>query len=174
MPELPTPGVNGQVLSAPALQASMSILSFAPATSTSGCATSTASAGSFCLFCENGEVGLPTLTRTSAAKAPPAKLPAPVTTDAPSSRTLMIPVTLNLPRIAVLPLVCPGNGSPLVYCGFSDLLWLTGTTDKLRSLAALVASYRRIRFTVRIDAPDSKGYGTSGASRMNTGKLLRP
>ena len=31
-PETPTPGVNGQVLSAPALQASMSISSFEPAT----------------------------------------------------------------------------------------------------------------------------------------------
>src|SRR5690348_3385322 len=120
MPELPTPGVNGQVLSAPALQASMSMLSFAPAASTSGCSTSTASAGSFCLFCENGDAGLPTLTRTSAAKAPPAALP--ITTDAPSSRTLMVPVTLDLLCIAVLPLLCPGNGSPLVYC-YSDLPW---------------------------------------------------
>ncbi len=71
MPELPTPAVNGHVLSAPALHASMSILSFAPAASTFGWLASTASAGSFCLFCENGETGgLPTLTDESGLTAP--------------------------------------------------------------------------------------------------------
>src|SRR5438477_4012208 len=49
----------------------MSMLSFAPATSTFGWFGSTASAGSFCLFCENGVVRLvvPTLTSVSATKA---------------------------------------------------------------------------------------------------------
>src|SRR3954469_20032833 len=65
MPETPTPGVNGQVLSVPALQASMSISSLDPAASTSGSCASTATAGSFCLFAENGPVGLPLLTSTS-------------------------------------------------------------------------------------------------------------
>ena len=37
----------------------MSMLSFAPATRMFGWFASTASAGSFCLFCENGVVGLP-------------------------------------------------------------------------------------------------------------------
>ena len=36
MPETPTPGVNGQSLSGPALQASMSMLSLAPAARTFG------------------------------------------------------------------------------------------------------------------------------------------
>ena len=58
------------------LQPSISMLSFAPDASTFGCSTSTLSAGSFCLFCENGVGGLPTLTRTSAANAPPAALTA--------------------------------------------------------------------------------------------------
>src|SRR5260370_6584290 len=64
MPEVPTPFVNGQVVGSPALHASRSILSFAPATRMFVWLASTAIAGSFCLFCENGVVGLPTLTRT--------------------------------------------------------------------------------------------------------------
>src|SRR3954454_4793702 len=64
-PETPTPGVNGQVLSAPALHASMSTSSFEPATRTFGCNALCVSVGSFCLFCENGFVGLPFETRTS-------------------------------------------------------------------------------------------------------------
>src|SRR5438874_10675390 len=69
MPETPTPGVNGHELSVPALHASMSTSSLAPAASTLGWLASTARAGSFCLFCENGPVGLPTVTRVSADPA---------------------------------------------------------------------------------------------------------
>src|SRR6266536_2278633 len=69
MPEVPTPGVNGHVLSVKALQASMSISSFEPAARMFGWFTSTASAGSFCLFCENGVGGLPTLTSVSGLNA---------------------------------------------------------------------------------------------------------
>src|SRR5262245_9614312 len=69
MPETPTPGVNGQSLSGPALQASMSMLSLAPAARTLGWAGSIAIAGSFCLLAENGLAGLPTLTRVSWAAA---------------------------------------------------------------------------------------------------------
>src|SRR5215213_1943756 len=65
MPETPTPGVNGQVVSSPALQASRSMLSLAPAAKTLGWFWSTATAGSFCLFWEKGLVGLPTDTRVS-------------------------------------------------------------------------------------------------------------
>src|SRR5215218_608377 len=64
-PEPPTPSVNGQSVSGPALQASMSMLSLAPATTTSGWFASIATAGSFCLFCENGPGGLPTDTSVS-------------------------------------------------------------------------------------------------------------
>src|SRR5919197_5899083 len=61
----PTPGVKGQVVSSPALQASMSISSLAPAARTFGWFASTASAGSFCLFCANGVVGLLSVTNAS-------------------------------------------------------------------------------------------------------------
>jgi hypothetical protein len=65
MPEVPTPGVNGQVVSSPALHASRSISSLAPAAKTLGWAWSTATAGSFCLFWAKGLVGLPTVTSVS-------------------------------------------------------------------------------------------------------------
>src|SRR5215472_17201266 len=61
-PETPTPGVNGHVVGSPALHASMSISSLAPATTSDGLCASIATAGSFCLFCENGDDGLPTVT----------------------------------------------------------------------------------------------------------------
>src|SRR5262249_59934048 len=57
--------VNGQVDGSPAAHASMSMLSFEPATITFGLLGSIAMAGSFCLFCENGVVGLPTVTSVS-------------------------------------------------------------------------------------------------------------
>src|SRR2546422_1023661 len=63
------PAVNGHVVGSPALQASMSMLSFEPAASTSSLPASIASAGSFCLFCENGLDGLPTETSRSPAAA---------------------------------------------------------------------------------------------------------
>src|SRR5919198_4722981 len=59
------PGVNGHVLSSPALQASMSISSLEPAARTLGWFASTAMAGSFCLFCAKGDGGLPFETRVS-------------------------------------------------------------------------------------------------------------
>src|SRR5436190_17489904 len=65
MPDPPTPSVNGHVLSVPALQASMSMLSLEPAARMFGWLASTATAGSFCLFCENGVTGLPTVTNAS-------------------------------------------------------------------------------------------------------------
>src|SRR5262245_19172287 len=47
----------------------MSMLSLAPATTMFGFAGSTATAGSFCLFCEKGVGGLPTVTRVSGLNA---------------------------------------------------------------------------------------------------------
>ena len=67
-PEAPTPPVNGQVVSSPGLQAS-SISSLEPATRMFGRLASTASAGSFCLFSENGVGGLPTDTSVSGLNA---------------------------------------------------------------------------------------------------------
>src|SRR5438067_4106445 len=63
MPDTPTPFVKGQVVSLAALQASMSTSSLAPAASMSLLLASTARAGSFCLFSENGVVWLPVVTR---------------------------------------------------------------------------------------------------------------
>ena len=73
MPEPPTFGVNGHVVSSPELQASMSMLSFAPAARTFGCDASTASAGSFCLFCEKTASLLATVT----SRSPPCVARAP-------------------------------------------------------------------------------------------------
>src|SRR3954451_15150409 len=64
MPEFPTPCTNGQ--SAPT-QGPSSISSFDPAARTLGLVGSTATVGSFCLFCGNGLGGLPVLTNASAA-----------------------------------------------------------------------------------------------------------
>ena len=93
------PGVNGQVVSAPALQASSSISSLAPATRMLGLCWSTASAGSFCLFSENGEAGLPTDTTgswTRLADAGNAATPTAVTidtaSDVPVSTLLISPL----------------------------------------------------------------------------------
>src|SRR3954468_23503794 len=68
-PETPTPPGNGHVVSSPALQASSSISSLEPATRMFGRLASTASAGSFCLFSENGVGGLPTDTCVSGLNA---------------------------------------------------------------------------------------------------------
>src|SRR5215470_8279606 len=43
------------------------MLSLAPATTIDGLAASIATAGSFCLFCENGDDGLPTVTSVPVA-----------------------------------------------------------------------------------------------------------
>src|SRR5438552_19192331 len=69
MPDVPTSGVNGHVVSFPALHASRSMLSLAPAARIVGSFASIATAGSFCLFCENGAAGLPMLTRVSGLNA---------------------------------------------------------------------------------------------------------
>jgi hypothetical protein len=94
-PDTPTPGVNGHVLSVPALQASMSISSFAPAARTFGWLASTATAGSFCLFWENGPAGLPLNTRVSAVAAAAGN---PVLNSKPAAMT----TTAALLRIADL------------------------------------------------------------------------
>src|SRR5215472_9395836 len=85
-PETPTPGVNGQVVGLPALHASMSISSLAPATTSDGLCASIATAGSFCLFCENGDDGLPTVASVPVAGWAGVGLaiaaPAPISTKA--------------------------------------------------------------------------------------------
>ena len=54
----------------------MSMLSLLPDTNTAGRFASTAIVGSFCLFWENGAVGLPRLTRTSGVSCPSAAVAA--------------------------------------------------------------------------------------------------
>src|SRR6266540_2594423 len=65
MPETPTPGVNGHEMSLPALQASTSISSLAPATTMFGESGLMATPGSFCLLLGNGVGGLPAVTRAA-------------------------------------------------------------------------------------------------------------
>src|SRR5436190_21486939 len=69
MPDTPTPVVNGHVVSLRLLQASMSTSSLTPAAAMLGMYGLTATAGSFCLFCENGDGGLPLVTRVSSVVA---------------------------------------------------------------------------------------------------------
>jgi hypothetical protein len=61
------------------------MLSFAPAASTAGWLASIATAGSFCLFAENGDDGLPTLTSVSGLSA--TALPAGAATKAAAAAT---------------------------------------------------------------------------------------
>jgi hypothetical protein len=68
-PDTPTPGVNGQVVGSPASQDSRSMLSLAPAARIRGPTGLTASAGSFCLFCEKIVSLLPTVTSVSGVNA---------------------------------------------------------------------------------------------------------
>src|SRR5512140_1793033 len=98
MPEVPTPGVKGQVLSAAGLQPSMSISSLEPAARMLGWLASTARAGSFCLFCEKGVGGLPKETSVSGLKAragaTPTRVRSRTNANAKADRRLScIPVT---------------------------------------------------------------------------------
>src|SRR5258707_4392288 len=69
MPEPPIPAVKGHVVSSPALHASSSMLSLAPAARMLVACASIATAGSFCLFCEKGVGGLPDVTIESVPAA---------------------------------------------------------------------------------------------------------
>ena len=91
------PSVNGQVLSAAALHASMSISSFAPAARMFGWLASTASAGSFCLFSENGVVGLPLVTRTPPATPALAGIDAAMATASTAGTTASLIALIHIP-----------------------------------------------------------------------------
>src|SRR5215471_14068388 len=104
-PETPTPGVNGHVVGSPALHASMSISSFEPATTIDGWAASIATAGSFCLFCENGDGGLPFVTSVPVVGVTLSGLamavPAPASTrnsTAPTAANLIVRIGTPLYR----------------------------------------------------------------------------
>src|ERR1044071_2153257 len=94
------PNVNGQVVGSPALHASSSISSFAPAATMLGSIGLTATAGSFCLFCEKGEGGLATVTSGSLAGVAPATAPkrsaaAAKSRAASTSRFILSPSSRN-------------------------------------------------------------------------------
>src|SRR5689334_1067373 len=72
----------------------MSMLSLDPATTTDGWFASIATAGSFCLFCENGDIGLPTVTSVPAAG--PATGAAVATPAPASTRNNAAPAAANL------------------------------------------------------------------------------
>jgi len=88
------PGVNWHVLSSRLLHASISISSLTPAAAMVGSAGFTVTAGSFCLFCENGVDGLPTVTSVSApfgvAAATPTTRATALTTSAVAAKNLLI------------------------------------------------------------------------------------
>src|SRR4051812_6891089 len=99
------PGVNGHVVSSPALHASRSISSFAPATRTFGWLASIATAGSFCLFCANGEAGLPALTLVS---VPTAVAGRPLIADQRDATTISAP---SLRIVCLLDLIVAADAS---------------------------------------------------------------
>src|SRR6478609_8227343 len=87
MPDSPTPSVNGHVVGSAAAQDSSSISSLAPTATMFGWWASMATAGSFCLFCENGVTGLPTETLVSlVGEALAAPTPAVLVTTANVAR----------------------------------------------------------------------------------------
>src|SRR3954471_4090315 len=87
MPETLIPVVKGHVVSPRLLHASRSISSLEPAAAMLGRNGLTAPAGWFCLFCENGDGGLPIVTRVSSVVA--------VAPAMPTANATAINATLN-------------------------------------------------------------------------------
>src|SRR5690242_5536225 len=83
----------------------MSMLSFEPATRMSGELASAVIAGSFCLFCENGVVGLPTVTNVSSvnARAEAAVINIKATVKIATTTDRFILLTPRLTSLALLP-----------------------------------------------------------------------
>src|SRR5712692_1820308 len=79
----------------------MSMLSFAPAARTLGWLASTASAGSFCLFCENGVDGLPAETRVSGLSARATPTMAPTASAAANRVATNVPHRLSPSELGV-------------------------------------------------------------------------
>src|SRR3954454_22800903 len=105
MPETLIPVVNGHVVSLRLLHASRSISSLEPAATMVGTYGLTATAGSFCLFCENGDGGLPVVTRVSSVVAV-----APAT---PTANATAINATLNSVSVGETLLISPlSSGLP--------------------------------------------------------------
>src|SRR5260370_39825840 len=85
----------------------MSMLSLAPATTTDGWLASIATAGSFCLFCENGDTGLPTVTSvpvaggsvTGSATAVPA-IASTMNNDVPAAANLSVRIGPHPPALS--------------------------------------------------------------------------
>ena len=108
-PETPTPGVKGHGLAGNwLLHACSSISSFEPATMMLLWLASTATVGSFCLFCENGNVGLALVTFTETPAAAWAASGLPTITRAaadPSTSSIFkgFLKTLSLPPLSAPP-----------------------------------------------------------------------
>src|SRR3954447_25730357 len=105
MPDVPTPPVNGHVLSSRLLHASRSRSSFAPAATIDGAIGLTATAGSFCLFCAKVVGGLAFVTSVSekygvAAARPDATAKTVATAAAAPITFLMVLPFRLLPREA--------------------------------------------------------------------------
>src|SRR3954471_19674594 len=99
MPETLIPVVNGHVVSLRLLHASRSISSLEPAATMSGTNGLTATAGSFCLFCEDGDGGLPLVTRVSSVVA--------VAPAIPTANATAINATLNSVSVGESLLISP-------------------------------------------------------------------
>src|SRR5919198_5464686 len=109
IPDPPTSVVNGHVLSVPALQASMSMLSLSPAATSHVRVGSIATAGSFCLFCENTLSLLPMVTSVS----PPWVALAGIACNARSGPTSARPRTPAI-RLDLLMSTLPSDGGSVV------------------------------------------------------------
>src|SRR6476646_1955677 len=100
MPAVPTPPVNGHVLSSRLLHASRSLSSFTPAATIDGAIGFTATAGSFCLFCANVVGGLVFVTSVSEKYGVAAARP-----DA-TARTMATPATVPITFLIGSPFGC--------------------------------------------------------------------
>src|SRR5437867_6927095 len=132
------------------------MLSLAPAASTFGLCASTASAGSFCLFCENGDGGLPTLTRVS----PPPVASAPGTPNRVAPTASAQSATSDLRRAERLLIALPFAAlRPLLEQVISTLRrWFSTRTRRLggRSDRSVVEPRHNVAC-----APRNAGHGWS-------------
>src|SRR5262249_27497558 len=116
----------------------MSMLSLAPATITDGWLAPTAAAGSFCLFCENGETGLPVVTSVPADGGSAAG--AAIAVPAPTSITDNdAPAAANLNVRMGSPLLWKGPGWPALSAFLRNVPHAVSVTGG----GSLAAAHRR-------------------------------
>ena len=164
-PEPPMRKVNGQVVSSPALHASSSMLSFAPAARIFGACASMATAGSFCLFCENGVDGLPDVTIESVPNAKTGTASKAPNTAATKTDVLCMALPPpNTPDAKERPESNSGRATPASTLGVAVHQVLEGSGDVAQSLldlAELMAVVTRISLRpAACDLVDEARYGS--------------